>query len=264
MNNILLTVLSLDWIAILILVVGGFVSGFLNTVASSGSSISLPLLVYMGLPYISANATNRIPLLFGLSTATLSFQKKKLIPWHLAKKLMPSVILGTILGCLLISNMTEGQIRFILTFALIMSLVLVLTGANSFLKNKSTDGAAKLSLFAYILSFALGVWGGLIVLDIGTLCLFFLVLYLQCDMITATALKVVLILFVSIVSTLFYGIDGDINWKYGLLLAIGNIFGSYVGAKFATQNRSIKFVYAILVSIISTEVILAIVKAFRS
>ena len=252
-----------EWHEILLLILGGLLSGFLNTVASSGSAISLPLLVYVGLPAIEANATNRIPLLLGLITATISFQKKKLIPWPLAKKLALPIIIGTIVGCLFITKMSDFQIHILLTFALIMSVVLITTGANSFLKSLSLLQVHTLDLLAYAIAFALGIWGGLIVLDIGTLTLFFLVLYMRYDLITSNAIKVVLVLMVAVISTIFYGLDGDINWGVGLTLAIGSITGSYLGARFTTQNKSVKFIYGILVFMISSEVLIAIIKLLK-
>ncbi len=252
-----------EWHEILLLILGGLLSGFLNTVASSGSAISLPLLVYVGLPAIEANATNRIPLLLGLITATISFQKKKLIPWPLAKKLALPIIIGTIVGCLFITKMSDFQIHILLTFALIMSVILILTGANSFLKNHTLLQIRSLDLVAYVIALGLGIWGGLIVIDIGTLTLFFLVLYLRYDLVTSNAIKVVLILMVALISTVYYGLDGDVNWGIGLILAIGSITGSYLGARFTTKNNSVKFVYGILVFMISSEVIIAIIKLLK-
>jgi uncharacterized membrane protein YfcA len=42
-----------------------FLCGFFNTVASSGSAVTLPLLVFLGLPPAMANGTNRLPVVIG-------------------------------------------------------------------------------------------------------------------------------------------------------------------------------------------------------
>ena len=54
-------------------IVAGLACGFLNTVASSGSAVSLPVLMAIGLDPITANATNRVPLLLGSLSATWKF-----------------------------------------------------------------------------------------------------------------------------------------------------------------------------------------------
>jgi len=66
----------------------GLACGFLNTAASSGSAVSLPILLMIGLDPVSANATNRIPVLIGAVAATASFHKRKALLWGLAVKVL--------------------------------------------------------------------------------------------------------------------------------------------------------------------------------
>lgn len=51
----------------------GFLSGFLNTIASAGSAATLPLLVFMGLPANIANATNRVQIAMGRFSSIIAF-----------------------------------------------------------------------------------------------------------------------------------------------------------------------------------------------
>src|SRR5919198_5594284 len=79
----------------LVLGVGaGLACGFLNTAASSGSAVSLPILMMIGLDPISANATNRVPVLIGAVSATASFYHRKALPWALAVKVSLPVLIG--------------------------------------------------------------------------------------------------------------------------------------------------------------------------
>ncbi|NDH56583.1 MAG: sulfite exporter TauE/SafE family protein, partial [Burkholderiaceae bacterium] len=71
-------------IELVIAAFGGFLCGFLNTVASSGSAVTLPLLVFMGLSPIVANATNRVPVVVAAFIATISFLRAKVIDWKIA------------------------------------------------------------------------------------------------------------------------------------------------------------------------------------
>ncbi len=66
-------------IVLVISAFGGFLCGFLNTVASSGSAVTLPLLVFMGLTPIVANATNRVPVVVAALIATITFLRAKVI-----------------------------------------------------------------------------------------------------------------------------------------------------------------------------------------
>lgn len=44
-------------VELLLLIVAGFASGVLNAVAGGGTFITFPVLVYLGVPPVSANAT---------------------------------------------------------------------------------------------------------------------------------------------------------------------------------------------------------------
>ena len=85
-------------------IVAGVACGFLNTVASSGSAVSLPVLMAIGLDPITANATNRVPLLLGSISATWKFHTKKALPWGLAIKVSIPTSIGAIVGARLIER----------------------------------------------------------------------------------------------------------------------------------------------------------------
>ena len=42
-----------------LLILAGFIAGFINTMAGGGSLLTLPLLIFMGLPSAVANGTNQ-------------------------------------------------------------------------------------------------------------------------------------------------------------------------------------------------------------
>jgi hypothetical protein len=58
---------------VLVLLIAGVACAFINTLASAGSAISLPMLITLGLPALDANATNRLPVLFGSLMALRTF-----------------------------------------------------------------------------------------------------------------------------------------------------------------------------------------------
>jgi uncharacterized membrane protein YfcA len=72
--------------------------GFLNTAASAGSAVSLPILMMIGLDPVSSNATNRIPVLIGALSATARFHQRKALPWEVALKVSLPVMMGRLIG----------------------------------------------------------------------------------------------------------------------------------------------------------------------
>src|SRR6266540_7477870 len=89
---------SYDIWALIVGMAAGLACGFLNTAASSGSAVSLPILMMIGLDPITANATNRMPVLIGALSATASFHKHKALPWRLAAEVSLPVTIGGLAG----------------------------------------------------------------------------------------------------------------------------------------------------------------------
>ena len=70
-----MTILGIEWYLILAVIGVGFVAGFINILAGSGSLLTLPLLMFLGLPANVANGTNRIAILLQIVIGITSFKK---------------------------------------------------------------------------------------------------------------------------------------------------------------------------------------------
>jgi len=54
----------------------GILAGFINTLAGGGSLLTLPILIFMGLPTAVANGTNRIAIIAQCMSAVAGFKRK--------------------------------------------------------------------------------------------------------------------------------------------------------------------------------------------
>jgi uncharacterized membrane protein YfcA len=243
----------------LVLLAAGFIGGFLNTVVSSGSAVTLPILISLGLPPNLANATNRIPVFVGFMASTIQFHKKKLIDWKKTFILSLPLIIGTIIGVLFVKDLPGKSVQTIIIIALFVSFFLAVIKFKN-LSIKKFKPAAKITIFSYLLFFVLGLWGGIIVLDTATFILFSLMLHLGIDFIEANAIKSALCLMFSSISLCLFALNGDINWFYGVSLAVGSFIGGHVGSIFASKENSRKWVFVLLIAILSIEIILLAIK----
>ena len=66
-------------VEIIILISVGFVAGAINTLAGGGSLLTLPILIFLGLPPNIANGTNRIAILFQNIFTTAGFKSKGVV-----------------------------------------------------------------------------------------------------------------------------------------------------------------------------------------
>jgi Sulfite exporter TauE/SafE len=145
----------------------GLACGFLNTAASSGSAVSLPILMIIGLDPISANATNRVPVLIGAVSATVSFNQHKVLPWGLAVKVSLPVVIGG-LGVAALAEILPGrELALVITAAILVALVLLLTKLKQAIESASSD-KVRYGVREFFLFIGIGGWLGFIVLDGAT------------------------------------------------------------------------------------------------
>src|SRR2546425_10566945 len=95
-------------VEIFVIVAAGLVSGFVNTLASSGSAVTLPLMIFRGLPATVANGTNRVPLLAGALAALLAFHRAGGLEGRDGLVFSVPVIAGTVVGAALPSVLEAG------------------------------------------------------------------------------------------------------------------------------------------------------------
>ena len=81
-----------------LLILAGFIAGFINTMAGGGSLLTLPLLIFMGLPPAVANGTNRIAIFMSAFSATAGFKSKGVSNYPFNAYLGFAGLLGALIG----------------------------------------------------------------------------------------------------------------------------------------------------------------------
>ena len=88
----------MEWYIVLALVGTGIAAGFFNTTAGGGSMLTVPLLMFIGLPANVANGTNRIAIVLQNVVAVSTFRKKKVIDLKTDYRLAVPAVFGALLG----------------------------------------------------------------------------------------------------------------------------------------------------------------------
>jgi len=94
------------WLYILVVIVG-FASGFINTIAGSGTLLTLPLLIFLGLPANVANGTNRIAIFLQSLVAVKEFKQKKVFDWKEGIWLTIPATIGSFAGAAMAVNLND-------------------------------------------------------------------------------------------------------------------------------------------------------------
>ena len=236
-----------------ILVFAGLACGLLNTLASSGTAVSLPILILaLGVNEGIANATNRLPVLAGAIMATYSFARRGQMDWSAAIRLVPPAALGSILGTKAATALTDRQLEHFVNGAILIALILLFTKLKEILA-RTPDRLPDIHWRGMLLIFAVGFWLGFIVLDGATYLMIVLMLFFFYDLPQANALKSLLLAVTSLLPVLIFAHDGKILWEEGGVLALGSIAGGYLGAVLSNLPQSRKIAFRMLAFVISLE-----------
>lgn len=221
----------------LILVIG-VVSGFINTLGGGGSLLTLPMLIFLGLPAAVANGTNRIGLIIQNVVAVSNFRRKGFFYPKLGITLAVPAVFGSFLGARLAISIPEELFQKILAVIMIMILVLILTRPEKkFLKGIEGENLSTtrliVSLFVF---FGIGFYGGFIQAGVGFIIISALALITGMSLVKINTLKVFIVLIYVSSSFIVFITHGKVDWILGLTLAIGNALGAYLGSNFAVSK----------------------------
>lgn len=238
--------LGIEWYLILAVIGTGFLAGFINTLAGSGSLLTLPLLMFLGLPANVANGTNRIAILLQNVVGVASFKQQKVLAFREGLLLSLPAIAGSVVGAQLAINLDELMMKRIIGGLLIFMFFIILYKPARWLKEQ-TPVKQKISIGQLIVFFLIGIYGGFIQAGVGLFLLAGLVLSAGYDLVKANAVKLLVILLYTPFALTVFIINKQVDYKLGLILAIGNMLGAFIGSKVAVSWGP-KFVRIILLS----------------
>lgn len=211
------------------LILVGIVAGFINVMAAGGSMISVPVMVFMGIPGPVANGTNRIAILAQNITAVFAFFRKGYSDFRLSLTLSFCALPGAVAGAF-IGTRLEG-VWFNRTLALIMLAVMAVMALK---KTPSKEQSVipltpKRMLIGHLLMVVAGFFGGFIQIGVGFILLPILHNVLGLDLVRANMHKVFIIGTYTIAALIIFITQVELLWLLGICLALGHSIGAWLG-----------------------------------
>ncbi len=225
--------MELSLLQLAFLCCAGFAAGWLNVMAGGGSMLTVPIMVFMGLPGPAANGTNRIAILAQNISATLTFFRQGFGQLKLGLSLTAAAIPGAVVGALVGVRLESPWFERILAVAMITIMLLSLRSDHQ----SASDGATS-SVFTrrqlgwgHLCMVFGGFWGGFIQIGVGFILMPILHRVMGIDLVRVNALKVFVILGYTLVALLIFAANVEVLWVAGLALALGNATGGWLGAR---------------------------------
>lgn len=230
-----------------ILLIGtAFFAGFISSIAGAGGMLTLPALLWAGLPPLNALATNKVQSSLGTLSSTWNFFRRghlNIKPLGLSVTL---AILGSIAGTWLVQRLTGDVLT-----RLIPLLLLVI--AIYFLVSPMIDDSrrrAKISQrwFACTAALAMGFYGGFFGPGMGSILPFLFVWLLGHNLVRATAETKLMILAVNGTSAIIFATAGLVLWPLAIAMSVAQAIGARLGSNLVMERGAV-FVQPIIIGV---------------
>ena len=225
-----------EWTGYGVLVAVGGVAGVINVVAGGGSFLTLPVLIFMGLPAVVANGTNRVAILLQNVAAVWGFHRHGVLDWRAVLWAAVPATAGSVLGTGAALIISEEAFKRVLAGLMVAVTLWTLWNPGGAMPRDQPCGprAAARSWTGWLPLgagfFAVGIYGGFVQAGVG----FFILAattWAGLDLVRGNAVKVLSVLVFTAVSLGIFAWEGKVHWPMGFALAAGNALGGLIGVR---------------------------------
>lgn len=215
------------WLAAGFLFAAGLLAGVINVIARGGSFLTVPILIFLGLPPNAANYTNRVGIVMQNIGAVWGFRRHQLLPWVWLRRAALPATAGAGLGAWLALVISDAAFQRILAILMVVVTLWTLWDPSARRRARGLTGAVS-PLIVAALFFVVGIYGGFIQAGVG----FFLLAAASMaglDLVRGNAVKVLAALAFTTFSLVLFAWRGTVYWPAGLSLGAGTLLGGQLG-----------------------------------
>ena len=233
----------------------GLAAGVINTMAGGGSLISLPILIFLGLPPAVANATNRVAIFSQNIFAIAGFKSKGISEFKYSFVLGLFALLGAVIGAKIAVDIRGELFNKILSVIMVLVVLATISGKLKPDIKESQTISSSSKVIGAIVFFFVGIYGGFIQAGVGFLIIGALSTIHGFSLVKINSMKVFIVFVYTIAALAVFIYEGKVNWIYGTVLAIGNSTGAWFASRWSVEkgDKVIKIFLAIAVAALSIK-----------
>ncbi|MCI6988510.1 MAG: TSUP family transporter [Campylobacter sp.] len=241
--------------------IAAFMGGFIDAIAGGGGLICLPVLLNMGVPVHIALATNKLQGSFGSFTAALNFVLKGLVDLRDIVSGIVFTFIGAVLGTYLVSIMDAGFLEYLIPVFLTIIFIYTLFSPN--LGEVERNPLLKSKPFYLLFGLLLGFYDGFFGPGTGSFWTIALIAILGLGLKNAIAQTKVFNFVSNIVSLAVFLMVGEVYLVVGLVMAVGQVLGGYMGSNMVVK-KDVKFIKNIFLAVVGFIILNLIYKYILS
>lgn len=218
----------------LVMLAAGFFAGTLNAAAGGGSFVSIPAMIFVGLPSVTANASSTVALVPGTLASAWAWRHdfRTLHGIRLPVLLLISLA-GGLAGALLLLATTQRAFDGALPWLLLVGTLAFAFGRplGAALRRRVRIGRGTVLAAQVVLSIYAGYFGG----GVGIMMMATWGLLGDLDIKAMSALRTVLVSVANLVAVACFVVAGSVHWPETLVMLVSAIVGGYAGARLASR-----------------------------
>ncbi|TAM91621.1 MAG: sulfite exporter TauE/SafE family protein [Jatrophihabitans sp.] len=220
------------WQAALVFV-AGIGAGTINTVVGSGTLITFPVMIGVGIPPVTANVSNSVGLFPGSLVGAWGYRRELEGQRQRGTWLGIASIIGAVLGALLLLHLPASAFQAIVPALIILALLLVVFGKRLTARLTATghEPSARTTPLLFGLTLASGIYGGYFGAAQGVILMGIFGILLAEPLQRQNGLKNLLAGLVNLVAAIVFTITAHVDWGAAGLVALGAMIGAIIGAR---------------------------------
>ena len=228
--------LSLTLEVILMLTAVAAVAGFIDAIAGGGGLLTIPAMLLANIPPVLTLGTNKLQAASGALTASITMIKKGVVSPSKMKLAIAGAFIGSVLGTIAVQMSPPDMLEKLIPF-LIAAIGIYTLFAPS-LGEVEAEPRVSESTWQRVVAPLIGFYDGYVGPGTGMFFALGNVALRGRQIIAATGAAKVLNLSTNIASLIFFIIGGNVLWKVGLAMMVGQTIGAYAGSHLVVKGGS--------------------------
>lgn len=247
----------------LLVAAAGVATGIINTLAGSGSLITLPIFIFIcGLPAPVANGTNRIGVILQSFVGIRGMKKNGILNTKHVEWLAIPAILGAMIGSAIAVEMDEKMMNLAIAVLMIFMLLVLLVDPKRWITATERPQGVHKKPLPLATFFLIGVYGGFIQAGVGIFLLAGLVLASKYSLGKANGVKMLLVFLFNIPALISFFLAGQVHLGFGLIMAAFQSLGALIAVRIMSRYPDAnRWIHRLLIVIVIVSAIRFMVEA---
>lgn len=224
----------MEWWHYVLLMFSGLAAGFIDAVAGGGGLITVPALLWAGLPPGIALGTNKMQSCCGTALAVRNYARAGLIQWRDVRAGVFCTLVFAALGAQVLLVVDPNFLKKIVPWLLIA--IAVYTALSPRMGHVKSEARLSPLPFALLGGSVLGFYDGFFGPGTGSFWTLACVLLLGLDLRHATAFTKVMNLTSNLASLTIFLLAGQVRFEIAAVMIAGQLAGAHLGSGMVVKN----------------------------